>query len=130
MGAAPHSNEPGVGYMAPFRPSAWRLRVQTLTARCLFHHCAAFLSDAVAAAAQSGSRLEDGGADNLQHGRNGADVLMKVLGISAYFHDSSAALVIDGEVVAAAQEERFSRLKHDSGLPIQAVRFCLQQAGL
>jgi carbamoyltransferase len=55
---------------------------------------------------------------------------MKVIGISAYFHDSSAALVIDGKVVAAAQEERFTRLKHDSGLPVQAVRFCLEQAGL
>ena len=55
---------------------------------------------------------------------------MKVIGISAYFHDSSAALVIDGEVVAAAQEERFTRIKHDSGLPVQAVRFCLDYAGL
>jgi carbamoyltransferase len=55
---------------------------------------------------------------------------MKVIGISAYFHDSSAALVVDGEVVAAAQEERFSRIKHDSGLPVQAVRFCLDYGGL
>ncbi len=55
---------------------------------------------------------------------------MKVLGISAYFHDSAAALVIDGEVVAAAQEERFSRLKNDARLPKDAIRFCLRQAGL
>ena len=55
---------------------------------------------------------------------------MKVLGISAFFHDSAAALLVDGEVVAAAQEERFSRLKHDPGLPLQAVAFCLEQAGL
>jgi carbamoyltransferase len=55
---------------------------------------------------------------------------MKVIGISAYFHDSSAALVVDGEVVAAAQEERFSRIKHDSGLPVQAVQFCLDYSGL
>jgi carbamoyltransferase len=55
---------------------------------------------------------------------------MKILGISAYFHDSAAALVIDGEVVAAAQEERFSRIKHDSALPISAAQFCLEQAGL
>jgi carbamoyltransferase len=55
---------------------------------------------------------------------------VKVIGISAYFHDSSAALVIDGEVVAAAQEERFTRLKHDSSLPVQAVRFCLEHSGL
>lgn len=55
---------------------------------------------------------------------------MKVLGISAYFHDAAAALVIDGEVVAAAQEERFSRLKNDARLPKDAIRFCLRQAGL
>lgn len=55
---------------------------------------------------------------------------MIVLGISAFFHDSAAALLIDGEVVAAAQEERFSRLKHDASLPLQAVRFCLEQAGV
>jgi carbamoyltransferase len=55
---------------------------------------------------------------------------MIVLGLSAFFHDSAAALVIDGEVVAAAQEERFSRLKHDAALPVQAAHFCLDQAGL
>ena len=55
---------------------------------------------------------------------------MIVLGISAFFHDSAAALLVDGEVVAAAQEERFSRLKHDAGLPVHAARFCLEQAGV
>lgn len=55
---------------------------------------------------------------------------MIVLGISAFFHDSAAALLIDGEVVAAAQEERFSRVKHDASLPVQAARFCLEQAGI
>ncbi len=55
---------------------------------------------------------------------------MLILGISAFFHDSAAALVVDGEVVAAAQEERFSRLKHDADLPVQAARFCLEQAGI
>lgn len=55
---------------------------------------------------------------------------MNVLGISAFFHDSAAALLVDGHVVAAAQEERFSRIKHDSDLPVEAVRFCLGQAGL
>ncbi|MCI0560147.1 MAG: hypothetical protein MN733_16785, partial [Nitrososphaera sp.] len=54
---------------------------------------------------------------------------LKVIGISAYFHDSSAALVVDGEIVAAAQEERFTRIKHDSGLPAQAVKFCLDYSG-
>ena len=55
---------------------------------------------------------------------------MVVLGISAFFHDSAAALVVDGQVVAAAQEERFSRQKHDASLPVEAVAFCLEQAGL
>jgi carbamoyltransferase len=55
---------------------------------------------------------------------------MRVLGISAYYHDSAAALVIDGEIVAAAQEERFTRKKHDAGFPHQAIAFCLQQAGI
>ena len=53
-----------------------------------------------------------------------------VLGISAYYHDSAAALVVDGEVVAAMQEERFSRRKNDSGLPRRAARACLALAGL
>ncbi len=55
---------------------------------------------------------------------------MKVLGISAYFHDAAAALVVDGVVVAAAQEERFSRQKHDARVPVLAARFCLEEAGL
>ncbi|MFC1406075.1 MULTISPECIES: carbamoyltransferase [Streptacidiphilus] len=53
-----------------------------------------------------------------------------VLGISAFYHDSSAALVVDGVTVAAAQEERFSRKRHDAGFPAQAVRYCLDQAGV
>ncbi len=53
-----------------------------------------------------------------------------VLGISAYYHDSAAALVLDGEIVAAAQEERFTRLKHDHRFPYRAVEFCLSEAGL
>ena len=55
---------------------------------------------------------------------------MKILGISAYYHDAAAALVIDGDIVAAAQEERFTRVKHDSGFPTNAVRFCLEHARL
>jgi len=54
---------------------------------------------------------------------------MKILGISAFYHDSAAALIEDGVIVAAAQEERFSRKKHDAGFPVQAVKFCLQYAG-
>jgi carbamoyltransferase len=55
---------------------------------------------------------------------------MVVLGLSAFFHDAAAALVVDGQIVAAAQEERFSRFKHDAALPVRAARFCLDQAGL
>jgi carbamoyltransferase len=53
-----------------------------------------------------------------------------VLGISAFYHDSAAALVVDGELVAAAQEERFTRVKHDSRFPAHAVRYCLAEAGI
>ncbi len=53
-----------------------------------------------------------------------------VLGLSSYYHDSAAALVTDGVVVAAAQEERFSRVRHDSAFPAQAVRYCLDSAGI
>jgi carbamoyltransferase len=53
-----------------------------------------------------------------------------ILGISAFYHDSAAALLRDGEIVAAAQEERFTRKKHDSGFPAQALQFCLDSAGI
>jgi carbamoyltransferase len=53
-----------------------------------------------------------------------------VLGISAHYHDAAAALVEDGRVVAAASEERFSRIKHDSSLPVRATQFCLEHAGI
>ena len=53
-----------------------------------------------------------------------------ILGISAFYHDSAAALVVDGRIVAAAQEERFTRKKHDAGFPQQAVDYCLRTAGL
>ncbi|HVU23573.1 MAG TPA: carbamoyltransferase [Opitutus sp.] len=53
-----------------------------------------------------------------------------ILGISAFYHDAAAALVVDGRIVAAAQEERFSRRKHDAGFPAQAVAYCLREAGL
>lgn len=54
----------------------------------------------------------------------------KILGISAFYHDSAASLVIGTEIVAAAQEERFSRKKHDDAFPTGAVKYCLDQAGL
>ena len=54
---------------------------------------------------------------------------MKILGISAYYHDSAAALVADGKILAAAQEERFTRRKHDESFPAKAVEYCLKEAG-
>ena len=56
--------------------------------------------------------------------------ILKILGISAFYHDSAAALVADGEIVAAAQEERFSRKKHDEAFPAQATQYCLREGGL
>ena len=55
---------------------------------------------------------------------------MLVLGLSAYYHDSAAALLRDGAIAAAAQEERFTRIKHDARFPSRAVRYCLQEAGV
>ena len=55
---------------------------------------------------------------------------MNILGISAYYHDSAAALIRDGTIIAAAQEERFSRIKHDSCFPAQAMKFCLDFSGI
>lgn len=55
---------------------------------------------------------------------------MYILGVSCFYHDSAAALIEDGVLLAAAQEERFSRIKHDYGFPKQAIQFCLRQAGI
>ncbi|MBT1697416.1 carbamoyltransferase [Fulvivirgaceae bacterium PWU4] len=54
---------------------------------------------------------------------------MRILGISAFYHDSAAALIENGEIIAAAQEERFTRKKHDPGFPANAVKFCLEYSG-
>lgn len=56
--------------------------------------------------------------------------MTSVLGISAFYHDSAAALIVDGQIVAAAQEERFTRKKHDAGFPARAVEYCLAEAKL
>src|SRR5947207_941197 len=53
-----------------------------------------------------------------------------ILGISAFYHDSAAALVVDGRIVAAAQEERFTRIKHDHAFPTNALAYCLNEGGL
>jgi len=55
---------------------------------------------------------------------------VNILGISAYYHDSAACLVRDGEIVAAAQEERFTRVKHDPAFPSHAVSFCLREGNI
>src|SRR5262249_20684170 len=57
-------------------------------------------------------------------------VAMKILGISCYYHDAAACLVSDGEIVAAAQEERFTRKRHDADFPANAVRYCLAEGGV
>ena len=55
---------------------------------------------------------------------------MYILGISAFYHDSAACLLKDGEIIAAAQEERFTRKKHDAGFPSNAIKYCLKEAGI
>ena len=55
---------------------------------------------------------------------------MRILGLSAFYHDSAAALVVDGRIVAAAQEERFTRKKHDARYPVHAINYCLAEAGI
>jgi len=55
---------------------------------------------------------------------------MYILGLSAYYHDSAAALLDNGKIIAAAQEERFTRKKHDAGFPINSIKYCLQEAGI
>jgi carbamoyltransferase len=56
--------------------------------------------------------------------------MTKILGTSAFYHDSAACLVVDGEIIAAAQEERFTRKKHDSGFPMRAIEYCLREGGI
>jgi len=55
---------------------------------------------------------------------------MYILGISAYYHDSAACIIKDGEIIAAAQEERFTRKKHDHRFPINAINFCISSTGI
>jgi carbamoyltransferase len=52
--------------------------------------------------------------------------MIKILGMSAFYHDSAAALIVDGDIQCAVQEERFSRIKHDPDFPTQAIQYCLQ----
>ena len=55
---------------------------------------------------------------------------MRILGVSALYHDSAAALIVDGNIVAAAQEERFTRKKHDYRFPNNAISYCLNEVGI
>ncbi|HHZ83776.1 MAG TPA: carbamoyltransferase, partial [Nitrospirales bacterium] len=55
---------------------------------------------------------------------------IRILGVSAYYHDSAACLVEDGLIVAAAQEERFTRKKHTAGFPVEAIAYCLREGGI
>jgi carbamoyltransferase len=55
---------------------------------------------------------------------------MYILGVSAYYHDSAACLIYNDEVIAAAHEERFTRIKQDESFPVNAVQYCLQEAGI
>ena len=56
--------------------------------------------------------------------------MKKILGISAFYHDSAASLIVDGEIIAAAQEERFTRIKHTPDFPVESIKYCLNEAGL
>ena len=56
--------------------------------------------------------------------------MTSVLGISAFYHDSAAAVIVDGEIIAAAQEERFTRKKHDASYPKNAINYVLKEASL
>src|SRR5881409_2560549 len=62
--------------------------------------------------------------------RNEERAMTDILGISAFYHDSAACLLRDGEIIAAAQEERFNRKKHYSGFPTESVRYCLREGGV
>jgi carbamoyltransferase len=54
---------------------------------------------------------------------------MKILGISAFYHDSAASIIHNGEIIASAQEERFTRKKQDASFPVNAVKYCLKWSG-
>lgn len=66
----------------------------------------------------------------LRHSSTRYSNRMYILGISAFYHDSAAALIKDGQIIAAAQEERFTRIKHDPAFPVNAIGYCLEEAGI
>ncbi|MCJ8292745.1 MAG: hypothetical protein MJK07_23465 [Flavobacteriales bacterium] len=56
--------------------------------------------------------------------------MKRILGISAFYHDSAAAITVGGKIIAAAQEERFTRVKHTADFPVEAIKYCLEETGL
>src|SRR5271156_1934400 len=76
------------------------------------------------------ARAEDGGPPTLPHRNCEAGLAVRILGISAFYHDSAAALIEDGRIVAAAQEERFTRKKQDAGYPENAIQYCLEEGNV
>src|SRR5712671_6066208 len=77
---------------------------------------------------QPASRRDPGQGSSLI--RTSSRTMTAILGISAFYHDSAAALVVDGDIIAAAQEERFTRKKHDAAFPANAVAYCLREGGI
>jgi len=65
----------------------------------------------------------------LRHILKFAEESVNILGISAFYHDSAACVIVDGQIIAAAQEERFTRKKHDAAFPKNAIEYCLNAAG-
>ena len=55
---------------------------------------------------------------------------MNILGVSSFFHDSAAVIVVDNKIIAAAQEERFTRIKHTPDFPVNSIKYCLEESGL
>src|SRR4051812_24828725 len=82
----------------------------------------------VARGGRQPARRRHGGRGRRQRGAEKRR-MTTILGVSAFYHDSAAALVVDGEIVAAAQEERFTRRKHDPAFPTNAIAYCLREAG-
>src|SRR6516162_4614971 len=95
----------------------WRCSLSVFACACLRIRCAPRNARQVGSLARRNSRTCPG--------RIGSD-LMNILGVSCYYHDAAAALLRDGQLIAAAEEERFSRVKHDSGFPRNAISFCLE----
>ena len=130
-------DEDNLGWLERFRPKSRRLPVQADSLRVLFFCLAPFchnykgvfvpswfkktLSAPVASQRNKPGRYRAGVEEA---------ILMYILGISCFFHDAAAVLLKDGEVIAAAEEERFTRKKHDYNFPYQAIRFCLQMGGI